>query len=414
MEVFVARQPIFNKYKEVIAYELLYRDGNKNFFDKSISSSKATSILLTNTYLSIGIENLIGDKKAFINFDKKLIDMDIPFILNNNIVVIELLEDIIPDKNFIDKLKKLKLSGYTIALDDFVCGHHEELIEFCDIIKVDFLQNTSTDIEYIIKKHKKNNKKFIAEKIENNEVFNYAKDLGYDYFQGYFFSKPTTIKGKNLLSNKSYYIDIMNELHKKEPCYNKITQTIEQNVKLTYNLLKLVNSKFTAVNKIYSVKHALTMLGLNEIEKWISLIMIQNFSHNKPNEIFKISIFRSKFGELLAENSIYKNRKHEIMIMGLLSVIDIILEQPLETILKKLPLANDIKDAMLKKESIFNNMYNLIIEYEQGCWKNVSKYAQKLKIDINKLPDIYFKSIKWADELYEYTNKSDISIWKFK
>ncbi|SHJ75608.1 EAL and HDOD domain-containing protein [Tepidibacter formicigenes] len=403
MEVFVARQPIFNRYKEVVAYELLYRDGSKNFFDNSISSSKATSILLINSYFSIGIENLIGGNKAFINFDKKLIETDIPLIFNNNTIVIELLEDIVPDKNFVEKIKKLKSKGYTIALDDFVYDYpYNELVELCDIVKVDFLSNSKEDIVNIIKKWKKDNKKFIAEKVETDEIFKWAKNIGFDYFQGYFFSKPKIVKGKCMKINNIHYIHILKELNKKDASYNKITKIIENNVNITYKLLKLVNSKFTFVNEIYSVKHALTILGLKEIERWISLIMIQDLSNNSPDEIFKLSIFRSKFGELLAKNSIYKNRKYEIMLMGLLSVIDNLLEEPMEKILKTLPLGIDIKKAMLKKESIFSDIYNLIIEYEKGSWSEILNYTKKLNININKLPNIYFKSIKWSDELFEY------------
>ncbi len=406
MEVFVARQPIFNKNKQVVAYELLYREGSKNFFDNSISSTKATSIVLANSYFSIGIDNLIGNNKAFINFDKKLIHNDIPLIFDKNTIVIELLEDIIPDRKFIDKIKELKSFGYTIALDDYIYSYpYDELVELCDIIKVDVLHNSIYDLERIVKKWTNKKRKFIAEKVETNEIFHLLKNIGYDYFQGYFFSKPVVIKGRGIKGNKIHYLRILEELNRKEPSLEKMSKIIEYDVSMAYKLLRLVNSKFTLISEVTSIKHALAMLGLKEIERWLSLIMIQDFGKNSPNEIIKISLFRSKLGGFLAENSIHKNRKDEIMLMGLVSTIDAILEQPMEIILKKLPLSEDVKNALLQKESLFSDIYNFIINYEKGYWEEVSRYAKQLNITLHTLPRFYFESIKWADELFEYINE---------
>ncbi|WP_187296177.1 EAL and HDOD domain-containing protein [Tepidibacter mesophilus] len=400
MEVFVARQPIFNRNREVIAYELLYRDGNKNFFDASINSSKATSILLVNSYFSIGLENLTKTNKAFINFDKNLIHNDIPLIFNKDTIVIELLEDIIPDENFINKIKNLKSHGYIIALDDYKADYpYENLVELSDILKVDVLNNTIYDLEKIVKKYDNNKRKFLAEKVETNEMFDFVKSIGYDYFQGYFFNKPTIIKGRGICGNRIHYFLISEELNKKEPSYDKITKIIESDTSIAYTFLRLVNSKFTLISEIHSIKHALAMLGLKEIEKWVYIVMMQNFQKNSCNETFKTSLFRSKLGEFLAENSIHNNRKNEVMLMGLMSVIDTLLEEPMEKILKKLPLSEDIKKALLQKDSPLTDIYNFILKYEEGRWEEISIYAQKLNIDIHKLPDFYFESIKWTDEL---------------
>jgi len=150
MDVYVARQPIFDNDKNVIAYELLYRDDDKNFFDLSVASNIATSILLMNSYISFGIDNLVDDAKAFINFEMNLIKYDIPLLLDHNKIVIELLEDIVPDKIFMDKIKMLKSKGYTIAVDDYVEGYaFDDLVELADIIKVDFFGNTQEEIKRI-------------------------------------------------------------------------------------------------------------------------------------------------------------------------------------------------------------------------------------------------------------------------
>ncbi|MCT4606706.1 MAG: HDOD domain-containing protein [Marinisporobacter sp.] len=403
MEVFVARQPIFNRNKEVIAYELLYRDSNKNFFNNNIGASKATSILIANSYFSIGIEKLIGKHKAFINFNKSLIERDIPMIFDKDTIVIEILEDVIPDKKFINTLKKLKELGYTIALDDFTYDYpYDNIVELCDIIKVDFLQNTKEEVYRIIEKWNNHARKFLAEKIENDEIFQYAKKIGYDYFQGYFFDKPVIIKGKRLKENKIQYLRIMEELNKEDPSYDNIAKIIEYDINLTYRLLKLVNSKFTLSYEIQSIKHALTLMGLKEIQVWVTLVMIQDIKDMEKNEILKISLIRSKLGQLLAENSIHKKRNNEAMLMGLISVIDILLEEPMEKILSKLPISTDIKNPLMGKESPLSDIYKIIINYEKASWEELSKYAKKIKIDAEKLPNQYFKAVQWADKLFEY------------
>ncbi|MCT4618598.1 MAG: HDOD domain-containing protein [Marinisporobacter sp.] len=403
MEVFVARQPIFNSNKEVIAYELLYRDSNKNFFNNNIGASKATSILIANSYFSIGIEKLIGKHKAFINFNKNLIERDIPMIFDKDTIVIEILEDVIPDKKFINTLKKLKELGYTIALDDFTYNYsYDDIVELCDIIKVDFLQNTKEEVYRIIQKWDNKDRKFLAEKIETDEMFHYAKKIGYDYFQGYFFDRPVIIKGKRLKGNKIQYLRIMEELNKDSPSYNNITKIIEYDINLTYKILKLVNSKFTLSHEIQSIKHALTLMGLKEIQVWVTLVMIQDIKNMEKNEILKTSLIRSKLGQLLAENSIHKKKNNEAMLMGLISVIDILLEESMEKILSKLPISTDIKNPLMGKESPLSDIYKIIINYEKASWEELSEYAKKIEIDIEKLPDQYFKAVQWAEELFEY------------
>lgn len=406
MDVFVARQPIFDKHKQVIAYELLYRNGSKNYFDPSIQTSKATSILLMNTYLSIGIENLIENNLASINFDQKLIESDIPLLLDKNKVVLELQGNIIPSKTFIEKVKFLKSKGYIIALDDFrIDCPYKELIDICDVIKVDFLDNTKNEIKDIYNKYRNEKKRLVAKKVETYSEFDWAKNIGFDYFQGYFFSKPVIFKNKGIKDNALNYIRILNELNKDEPSYSNICNIIEQDVNITYKLLKLVNSKFALREEIDSVNHALTLLGLKEIEKWISLIMIQDLGKDRPHELIKMSLFRSKFGELLAKNSIYKNKEHEMILLGLLSVIDVILQQPIDKILTTLPLTQDIKNTLTGKESAFTDIYKLMLLYENASWNDISTYANQIKIYFYKLPKIYFEAVKWTDKLFYYLEK---------
>ncbi|VDN46450.1 conserved protein of unknown function [Petrocella atlantisensis] len=307
MDIFIARQPIFDRNHKVFAYELLYRKNDSNAFDGSVASDVATSILLMNSYLNFGIQHLVGTKKAFINFDKQLILNEIPLLLNTEHVVIELLEDIIPDQNFLNKIESLKNNNYVLALDDYVESYaYPEVTTLCDIIKVEFMGTSREAIERICTQLKSKGKQLLAEKVENRDEFEWAKSIGFDYFQGYFFSKPAMVKSKSIQDSSSQYIRLMSEMHAKELYYKKISQIIEMDIALTYKLLKLVNSKFVQNQKINSIQHALSILGIKTSREWLSLATIQSLSSVETNQLVITSMVRAHLLELIAKNSVQK------------------------------------------------------------------------------------------------------------
>jgi len=406
MEVFVARQPILNRNNEVFAYELLYRTNEKNFFDQSVTSNVATSLLLMNSYYTFGIDTLVGESKAFINFDKNLIIAEIPMLLNKEKIVVELLEDIVPDKEFIKKVKKLKENGYIIALDDYVIDYpYDELVELSDIIKVDFFGNTQDQLRLIAFNMRGKGKKLLAEKVETQEVFEWAKSVGYELFQGYYFAKPAMVKGKGVNDSSYQYIRIMEELNKSEPDYKNISSIIEKDVSLTYKLLKLVNSNFTSSRKITSIQHGLSILGIESFRKWISLAMVQNLSGNKPMELMKISMTRAKFMELIGLNTKLKKQASEMMLVGILSVLDAMLEKSMIEIVQELPLSESIKNALILEPGDYTNAFKTVLRFEKGDFDNVHNCAETLGINCEMIPKFYYEAIAWAEELFTYLSE---------
>lgn len=402
MEVYVARQPIFNIDNEVFAYELLYRQNENNYFDQSVTSKVATSLLLMNSYYTFGIDKLVGAGKAFINFDKNLIDAEIPLLLDKNKVVVELLEDIIPDQHFVNKVKKLKEAGYTIAIDDYVEGYeYMELVELSDIIKVDFFGNTPAQIADIARTWKFSEKILLAEKVETQEIFEWAKDLGYELFQGYYFSKPKMVKGKRINDSTFQFVQIMDELGRKEPNYKNIAAIVETDVNLTYKVLKLANNNFTASTRINSITHALSILGIQAFEKWVSLAMVQNLSDNKPQELVKISMTRGKFMELVALNTKLKPKANEMMLVGILSVIDALVDKPMEEAMEELPLGESIKKTLLMEETPYSTIYNLILRFEKGEFEEEYNSADYYNISYSDISKHYYEAIEWAEFMFE-------------
>jgi len=417
VDIFVARQPIFNRDNVVVGYELLYRDSEKNFYNTSITYNVATAILLMNSYFHFGINNLVGDKTAFINFDEYLIKAEIPNLLSTTNVVIELLENITPDEVFVSKIQKLINEGYTIAIDDFDGNYsHEELIRLSRIIKVDFLKNSKDDIQQIFYKYHKQGKLLLAEKVETREQYEWAKKLGFDYFQGYFFKKPGMLRSKELSVSSAQYIRLMEALTKPEPNFKDIANIIEIDVRLTYKLLRVVNSSFSLATHITSIHHALSILGINAFSKWLSLAMVQDLGKVTSTELIKLSMFRSKFLELIASQTpILENCTDEISLLGILSVIDVLLHEPMVKIVKNLPLTEAVKKAFLGEESVYSIPYKLCLEYEKGNFGNMQALCDSIQYNINKLPHDYQTAIEWSDKLWEYMeNEQDESLRHIK
>lgn len=409
MDIFVARQPIFDINRNVIAYELLFRSNNfDNNFDKNIDGDKATSNVIVNSFLLIGIDKLTNGKKAFINFTKKLLLNDTALVLPNKFVTVEILENIEPTEELILSCKKLKNNGYTIALDDFVFNYNfEELIKLANIIKIDFNITKSYERSKIIKRIKSINKniKFLAEKVETIEDFNEAVNLGYSFFQGYFFSKPIIVNGQDIpMYNFSKY-NILKQINKKDLSFEDLEKLIKSDLSLSYKLFKFVNSAaFSTRQEITSVNRALTLLGKKEVVKLISLILLNDVTNNNM-ECSKLSLIRGKFMELLSCETKYKERADELFFMGMFSNIDKILNKPLDEILNELAIANDIKMALL---GVKNNLYyilNIVLNYEKGNFDTVNTLSHTLNINQKKIPHMYLDTLDWVNKLY-ILNKS--------
>lgn len=268
MDVFLARQPIFDRFNKLFGYELLFRDSEKNIY-QSEDGDKATIEVLKNSFINIGIEKVTGGKKAFINFTENILKSDIFTILPPKSVIVEILEDIEPTEEILELCKKLKKIGYVIALDDFVYSDkYRNLIEIADIIKVDFKITKGYERRKVIDQVNSEDILFLAEKVETMEEFNEAVSFGYSYFQGYYFSKPLIILGKRISENKAVHMKLMQEINSDSFTIDRIENLIKRDLSLSFKLLKLINSaNYCFVSEIKSMKQALALLGEKEIKK---------------------------------------------------------------------------------------------------------------------------------------------------
>jgi c-di-GMP-related signal transduction protein len=399
MDVFVARQPIFDKKQKVVAYELLFRNNLNNAYD-SIDADKATIDVISNGFLLIGMESLTGGKRAFINFTESLLKSDIATKLPKNQVVIEILENVEVTDEVVRACKILKSKGYILALDDFEFDpKYEPLINIVDIIKVDFKLTKGLERRKIIEKINSKRIKFLAEKVETMEEFEYAIKDGYTYFQGYFFSKPVIMSAKELPSYKSSYNMLLAELSKKEIDFYNLESIIKRDVSLSYKLLKFINSaSFGFKTQVDSIIHALTLLGKEDVMKWVYLIALKDIGENKPDELMRTSVIRAKFGEMIAPKIGMKSRESDVFFMGMLSLINAITNLSMEAAISQIPISEDIKMALTGGTNKFRDVYELITAYEAGEWNSFSTVASKLNFDEKVAPELYIKALEWSDE----------------
>jgi EAL and modified HD-GYP domain-containing signal transduction protein len=398
---FVARQPIFDRDKKVVAYELLFRTSLDNFFDQLSGQDDASSKTLLDSFLLFDINELAGGKQVFINFTRKVLLSDAATAFPKERLVVELLESIEPEPVVIEACKQLKAAGYQIALDDFVFSpEFTPLMAFMDIVKVDFIDTSPEDCKNIFKKVDRQRIKFLAEKLETIESFNEARDLGYTYFQGFFFSKPVIMSAMDIPSVKANLLNLLHRVYQVETDFQEIEEIIKKDVSLAYKLIRFINSAAFGLSlEVHSIMHALNLLGVNELRKWISLVALSQLSHDEPEELMTSSIVRARFCELIAQYTGFADKSSEFFLMGLFSLIDVFFERPMAEVLKELPLTHTVKDALLEGDGVYGDVLKFVIAYERGEWQTLFDISGHLKLDEEIIPELYYETVTWANML---------------
>jgi c-di-GMP-related signal transduction protein len=398
--VFVARQPIFDATKSVIGYELLYRSSQDNFFDHT-DGTAATLDVIRNAFLVLG-PLLTKGKKAFINFNKVLLENKAARVLNPSTTVIEILEDVDTDENIITLCRELKNAGYSIALDD-VDSHIEtkkDLIDLTDIVKADFQLMTADERTFLASTYR-SRCKCLAEKIETNEEFEEAKKAGYVYFQGYFFGKPIILSANQISGNKITYMKMLAEINRRELDFSGLEKAIKQDPYLSFTLLNYMNSAYFGLPyKIGSIGQALILLGEKEILKWSSLVILTFIGSDKPSEVCLSSLVRAKFCESMAPDVGLQEKASELFLMGMFSMIDVLIGRPIEEILEKMSLSQEVKGALLGKDNSHARLLHMICSYERAQWKEVTALAEEMSLHIFRVVEVYRQAVEWADGIF--------------
>ncbi len=402
MDVFLARQPIFTSNKKIFGYELLFRSGLENAFP-NIDGDMATSNLISNIFFPFDLHEILGGKPGFINFTEQLILEKIPLLLPRENIVIEVLEDIEPTKEVISALSLLCKKGFTLALDDFV--YHKKftpMIELCKIIKFDIRNTPLNGLSDIVKQIKSKYKiKLLAEKIETYREFDLAAEMGFDLYQGYFFSKPEVLSTKGISSSQIAKLKLINEVSRAELIITNIEALIKKDAAVSFKLLRFINSSyFNRKNPINTIKEAITYLGTDELRKFINIVVISDLNSKKPNELIRTSIIRARMCERCGSVLNTKFSTGELFTLGLFSLVDTILDCKMKEILQHITLSSKMRHALLGNEKEFNIILGIVMGFEQGKWENKFFTAISGKSIEAKLPTFYLDSLKMVNSFF--------------
>lgn len=396
MENFIARQPIFNRSRRVYGYELLFRSGLENAFDHN-DPDQASSKIISET--CIDLETYAGSKKAFVNVTSDILLRKLATLLPKDFAVIEIVEDVPPEPDVLAACRELRDAGYQLALDDYAGDKTQEpFLGLVDIVKVDFLAVTDAQKQSLALRLARRGTRLVAEKLETQESYRQALDMGYDYFQGYFFKVPVIIKSKRVPGHKLYYLQLLTEIHRSGFDIDKLERIVKKDVSLTYRLLRLINSSFLGLpTRVRSVRHALLLLGEREVRKWASLVTLTQIAEHQARELLIQSLVRARFCEALADE-IGLDRSEELFLMGMLSLMDAILGRPLAVVIETLPIEEDIKQTLMGKATPFLDILECARTYEDAEWDKLSSHVTRLGLEESAVLEIHRDVMVWTQK----------------
>jgi EAL and modified HD-GYP domain-containing signal transduction protein len=391
--VFVGRQPIYDRNLFIYGYELLSRSSHAHEVGVA-DGDQATSQVAINAFMEIGLDRIVGNCPAFINLTRRfVVETDgLPFPADR--VVLEILEDVEPDAEVVQRLRDLKNQGYVIALDDFVYDpRRDPMLDAARIVKLDVQALTHEQLAEHVRKLRAWPIKLLAEKIETRAEFDHCWKLGFDYFQGYFLAEPNIVEGQQLPPNRLAILQLLVALQNPEADSGDIEKLVVQDVGLSYKILRYINSAFFALpRRIESLRQAVTFLGMQAIKTWATLLAMSGMS-DKPPALVHAAMQRARVCELLA-GAARRDHPEVYFTVGLFSLLEALMDAPLPAILDSLPFTEDVRQALLTHAGPCGEALRCVLAYEKGDWDNVRFDA----LDAGKITETWLEATAWADQ----------------
>jgi EAL and modified HD-GYP domain-containing signal transduction protein len=398
MDTFLARQPIFDHRRRVFAYELLFRSGPENYFCAPNRVMPSAHVISSGM---LGVPELTDGKLAFMNFTRESLLADFASILSPEEVVVELLESVPGDDEVLDACKRLKKAGFRIALDDFVeTEATAPLLRFADFIKVDVLETTEPERARLSRELAPAGIAMLAEKVETWEMFGDAANGGYRYFQGYFFSRPVMISSKAIPGFRLNYLRLVEELSHPTNV-DRLERIVKQEASIAYRLLRRVNSlAFGFRSEVRSLRHALVLLGEHEIRTSAMVWLLAEIGQEAPAEVVVASTLRARACELMAAECEGRINPSEAFLAGLFSMLDAIMERPMEQVIANLPLSENLRGALLGRPNGLKAVLDSVMAYERGGWGQAVELARAAGIEEDALASSYYQALSWVAHVF--------------
>ncbi|SDH33904.1 EAL and HDOD domain-containing protein [Propionivibrio dicarboxylicus] len=410
-QVFLGRQPILGREQQLLAYELLFRNGVIATGNSAevLDATQATTTVIANAFAELSIGDSLGPYRAYINVDEDFLFSDLIEALPPQLVVLEILETIQPTPEVIERCKELHDKGFTIALDDVidVTPAFLPLVDHADIIKVDLLGTPPERLAPLVAQLKQHGKKLLAEKVETAEQLAVCQQLGFDYFQGYFFAKPTIISGRKLNPSQVILLKLL-ALVMQDAETTEIENAFKLEPGLTVNMLRLTNSVGCGLaTRVTSLRHAITILGRRQIQRWLQLLVYTNPQAGgvkTGSPLLQLAATRGRLMELLAEHLQTKDREFsdQAFMVGIMSLMPALLGMAIADILAQLPVAPRVSDALINKGGPLGLLLQLVEATEQLDPAIVQQALDRLpSIRPQQLETALAEAFAWANHLNE-------------
>jgi len=389
-----------NRREELVAYELLFRSAGSQTADVG-DASYATASVIVNTLTGFGIEDILGKYKGFINLELELLMDDALNILPREQVVIELLETLQVTPELVERCRFLKESGFSLALDDheYSPAYHA-LYEIVDIVKVDLMQSPPARLAEMVRQFARYPLKLLAEKVETQAEFQQCLDLGFDMFQGYYFAKPSVMEKKRLDDSGSTLLKLMRLLNE-DADQLEVEKAFRGDPGLTYKLLLLVNSVGIGMrNKIDTVRHAIAILGYQQIKRWVQLALFaNNDQRGMENPLVDMVAVRAGFMEHMAACHCslkgFNDSAEKAFMTGILSVLEKVYDIPMEEVVRNLNLSDDVRDALVTRQGGLGKLLHLAELLEQLDFRHLGLHLDEMGISFDDVLHSQRRAFTW-------------------
>jgi len=391
---YVARQPIFDREEKVFGYELLFRDGLETAFTGDRDEASRATL---DRSLLMGLDVLCDGRRAFVNCTRDTLIKGLVTLLPSTLTVVEILESVPADELVVAACRRLKEAGYMIALDDFAVNDpRESLTDFADIIKVDLRDTSAADAAAMVKRYGPWRCRMLAEKVETREEFIASSKAGFRYFQGYFFSRPTVLSREEVPLNHLSSLGLLAALARSPLDHREIERLVLADAPICFRLMRLVNSPIYGMrDQIDSVRRALVVVGETEFRKLATVAIAGSLGHRQPHALISLSLQRARFCELLAPH--LNQDPVEQYLMGLLSLLDAILQTPMAEIVDLLPLRPSVRTALLGEYNATAIPLCIARSFETGDWASSMASSDLISLGPELLNNICIDATRWAD-----------------
>jgi len=400
-KICVARQPIFTADMQVWGYELLFRHEDDMHSAVFTDGDQATSQIIADGY-GLAAPGLRKGSRALINFPRNALVGAAPFVLPPEQCVVEILETVRPEPEVIQACRELKNRGYILALDDFVGDPgFEPLCELVDIIKVDILHKSPSEVRTIVEGVSRYKAALLAEKVETHDVFKVCKQLGFTYFQGFFFNRPEIIPGRKLSASQVAKLKLLKELSALDTNPDRLVEIIQTDLSISYRLLKYINSAFFGLQvEVTSIPRAVAMLGCQNMRQWLQVVILSDMNTtDKAQELVRISVQRARFLQLMAMRHPVPFDQDSMFLLGFFSLLDAILDQSMKTVLEEIPLDPGIKRALVDPACADAVWIGLLDEIDRCNWIRLNAKAARMGLSMALISRLSAEATAWTNEV---------------